>query len=85
MRKNNYVYPLLMWVLFTMAFNSYAIAESFIIDCGEALSQKGFLKLTEYYDKHPDEPQPDMCFRLNNYEFLVTVTAIGRVGQGLYY
>lgn len=76
---------LLMSFLFVMAFSSHVTAGDFFIDCGEALSQKGFLKLKEYYDANPDKPKPDMCFRLNNYEFLVTVTGTGRVAQGLYY
>ncbi len=60
-------------------------SNNFFMECDKVLEKKEFLSLKAYYDKHPDEPHPDMCFRLNNNEFLITVTGTGRVFQGLYY
>jgi hypothetical protein len=77
----------LIVILFTtlLIYGSNVTASNFFIECDKALEKKEFLPLKKYYDKHPDEPHPDMCFRLNNNEFLVTVTSTGRVFQGLYY
>ena len=68
-----------------LIYGKNVTASNFFIECDKALEKKEFLSLKAYYDKHPDEPHPDMCFRLNNNEFLVTVTSTGRVFQGLYY
>lgn len=60
------------------------VSEHFFIDCYKAFALKEFSTLREFYDKHTKEPKPDKCFRLNNNEFLVTVTNTGRIAQGLY-
>jgi hypothetical protein len=77
---------LILILLTTLLIDGKNVAASnFFIECDKALDKKEFLPLKIYYDKHPDEPHPDMCFRLNNNEFLVTITSTGRVFQGLYY
>jgi hypothetical protein len=61
-------------------------SESYFRNCASVLESPDFQRLKSFYDFRPDEPRPDVCFRLNNSEFLVTVTNTGRVGgQGLYY
>lgn len=61
-------------------------AEAYFNDCADALQKPAFAELSNLYkSKGKDFPVPDMCFRLNNNEFLVTVTNTGRIGQGLYY
>jgi hypothetical protein len=60
-------------------------SESFFRDCASALESPDFQRLKTFYSSRTDEPRPDSCFRLNNNEFLVTVTNAGRVSQGLYY
>lgn len=74
-------------ILFTalLIYGKDAAASNFFIECDKALEKKEFQALKKYYEKHPDEHSPDMCFRLNNNEFLVTVTGTGWLLQGLYY
>ena len=60
-------------------------SEPFFLSCDPALDTPPFKRLRDFYAGHPDQPKPEACFRLNNREFLVTVTNTGRVGQGLYY
>jgi len=60
------------------------VSERFFIDCYNAFALKEFSALREFYDKHTEETKPDKCFKLNNNEFLVTVTDTGRIAQGLY-
>ena len=59
--------------------------EPYFQDCGEALLRPGFQTLKTYYAKHTDEPPPDTCFRLSNWQFLVIITNTGTAAQGLYY
>ncbi len=58
---------------------------NFFIESEKAFGQKNFSELKKYYENHPEEAVPDMCFKLNNNEYLATVTATGRALQGLYY
>lgn len=61
-------------------------AETYFNDCAGALQKPAFAELSNLYKSRGKSlPTPDMCFRLNNNEFLVTVTNTGRTGQGLYY
>jgi hypothetical protein len=60
-------------------------SESYFVSCESALSSAPFRRLKEFYTLNPDEPPPDECFRLNDREFLLTVTRTGRQGQGLFY
>lgn len=59
-------------------------SKHFFINCYNAFALKEFSALREFYDKHTEEPKPDKCLRLNNNEFLVTVTDTGRIAHGLY-
>lgn len=61
-----------------------AQAENFFQSCSVALKLPSFRVLREYLESNPDKPSPDDCFRLNNYQFLLTITDTGRLGQGLY-
>ena len=69
----------------TLAFTGQVSAGQFFQECSEAIEKPEFSALKKYLDSNPELPQPDKCFRLNNYQFLVTVTDTGRVAQGLYY
>lgn len=72
-------------LLLTLTAGTVSAGEPFFQSCDPALDTPPFKRLHEFYSAHPKEPLPDSCFRLNSREFLVTVTATGRVGQGLYY
>ncbi len=73
--------------IFTVLFTcTIAVsADDFFIECDEVIEQPKFSSLKKYYETHSGEPKPDMCFRLNDNEYLVTVTNIDRMAQGLYY
>lgn len=58
---------------------------SYFHSCDDVIAQPRFKILGRYYDSHPDLPLPDSCCRLNDRQFLVTVTLGGRVEQGLYF
>lgn len=61
-------------------------SQTYFVDCGTAFKQKEFNPLAEYFKKQPQtDPSPDQCFKLNNREFLVTVTDTVRIAQGLYF
>lgn len=63
----------------------------FFEDCSAALGRSDFKALKDhlnYKTMKKVPPIPTECFRLNNYQFLMTVTGKsmwGEVGQGLYY
>lgn len=76
---------LLSNILLTMMVGTAGANEAFFQSCDPVLGTPPFKRLSEFYAGHPENPKPDACFRLNNREFLVTVTDTGRVGQGLYY
>jgi hypothetical protein len=61
-------------------------SQTYFVDCDTAFKQKEFSPLAEYFKKQPyTEHSPDQCFKLNNREFLVTVTDAARIAQGLYF
>jgi hypothetical protein len=68
-----------------LTFAGQAPANQFFQECSEALEKPEFVTLRRYLDSKPELPRPNKCFRLNNNQFLVTVTSTGRVSQGLYY
>lgn len=72
-------------LLATLAFAGPVPASQFFQECSEALEKPEFVTLKGYLDSKPELPRPNKCFRLNNNQFLVTVTNTGRVSQGLYY
>lgn len=72
-------------LLATLAFAGRVCASQFFQECSEALEKPEFVVLKRYLDSKQELPRPDKCFRLNNNQFLVTVTNTGRVAQGLYY
>ncbi len=59
-------------------------AGDYFADCEKVLPSRDFSGLRAFYEKNKDQPPPDKCFKLNNREYLVTVTDTGRMGQGLY-
>lgn len=70
----------------TMSINQeFPHAKSFFIDCVEAFKFKEFSTLVDFLNRHPNDPRPDSCFRLNNNEFLVIITDAGTVDHGLHY
>lgn len=74
--------------LLILLFSSVGFADNFFIPWDQALKKSEYTSLKKYYETHPDDQigiPPDQCFRLNNNEYLVIVTATGRMGQGLYY
>lgn len=75
----------LLAILLVLMVGTASAGEPFFRPCDQALDTEPFKQLREFYAGHPEEPRPDACFRLNNREFLVTVSDTGRVGQGLYY
>lgn len=68
-----------------LAFAGQVSASQFFQECSGVLERPEFVVLKRYLDSKPELPRPDKCFRLNNNQFLVTVTNTGRVAQGLYY
>jgi hypothetical protein len=60
-------------------------AENYFIDCDAAMKRYEFTPLRDYYNSHPKIWSPDMCFRLNKREYLVTITRVAPILQGLYY
>lgn len=72
-------------LLVALAFAGQVSASQFFQECSEALEEPEFGALKKYLDSKQELPRPDKCFRLNNQQFLVTVTNTGRVAQGLYY
>lgn len=72
-------------LLTALAFTGQVSASQFFQECSEALEEPEFGALKKYLDSKQELPRPDKCFRLNNQQFLVTVTNTGRVAQGLYY
>src|SRR6266478_219982 len=60
-------------------------SELFFHTCVDVLATPSFIPLHNFYLSNPDEPAPDSCFRLNDTEFLVTVTHTGPIAQGLYF
>jgi hypothetical protein len=75
----------LLGLVLAMAIGPASAASQFFLPCGSALATQPFHRLQEFYADHATESQPDRCFRLNDREFLVTVSDTGRVAQGLYY
>lgn len=75
----------LLAILLALMVRTASAGEPFFLPCDQAIDTPPFKQLREFYAGHPEEPRPDACFRLNNREFLVTVSDTGRVGQGLYY
>ncbi len=65
--------------------SSSAHAGNFFQNCSDVLPTPGFDVLQSYLQSKPDAPVPGKCFRLNNQQFLMTITETGRVAQGLYY
>jgi len=80
----NYKTILLLAILLLSSQTCFAL-EPYFVSCEDALSSRPFQKLQNFYDSHPDEGEPDECFRLNNNEFLVTVNQTSRQAQGLYF
>lgn len=76
-----------MKVLATLALLSTgsAQASTFFEPCESALKTPAFAALQAFYAGKPELPKPDACFRLNNHEFLVTVTDTAPIAQGLYF
>jgi hypothetical protein len=70
--------------LLLLAGGALAGEPQFLV-CEQALYTPQFIRLVAFYGRHPELPKPNECFRLNDREFLVTVTADARVAQGLYY
>ncbi len=62
-----------------------AIADDFFQDCKEVLDKPEFRSLQQYLRSKPDIEPPDQCFRLNNFQFLMTVPTNNRIVPGLYY
>lgn len=60
-------------------------ATTFFEPCESALQTPAFNALHAFYAGKPEEPKPDACFRLNNHEFIVTVTDTAPIAQGLYF
>lgn len=82
----------LIFISFAFSLNSSAAyAGAFFEDCNVALDREDFKVLKEfltYKEMKRVPPIPTECFRLNNFQFLMTVTSKsmwGEVGQGLYY
>lgn len=74
--------------LLILLFSSVGFADNFFIPWDQAIKKSEYTSLKKYYETHPDDQidiPPDKCFRLNNNEYLVTVIATGRMGQGLYH
>jgi hypothetical protein len=63
----------------------HAKEKPFFVPFESAILKPEFVKLAAYLKSNPNEPEPDECFCLNRYEFLLTVTNAGRIQQGLYY
>lgn len=80
-------WPALLVTTLALALSPSAAcaAESFFRNCETAIESHGFARLKRHYATNKDEPRPDMCFKLNRDEFLVTIEDTGRIGQGLYY
>lgn len=78
-------YMSLLGLVSTLSTGVASAASQFFLPCESALATQPFHRLQEFYATHPSESQPDRCFRLNDREFLVTVTDTGRIAQGLYY
>ncbi|WP_152224173.1 hypothetical protein [Pseudomonas sp. SCB32] len=68
-----------------LLLTSTANAGSWFQPCETALTTPPFRKLNDFYLTHSEEHKPELCFRLNDREFLVTLDDTGRVLQGLYY
>ncbi len=83
-RTKEMVYHVVVLFAF-LAFAGQASANQFFQECSEAIDKPEFSALKKYLNSRQDLPHPDKCFRINNYQFLVTVTDTGRVAQGLYY
>jgi hypothetical protein len=60
-------------------------SEVFFHTCVDVLATPSFAPLHNFYLSNPDQPAPDSCSRLNDTEFLVTVTNTGPIAQGLYF
>lgn len=83
--RTNELLRYLVLLLAFMAFGNQVSANQFFQECSEALERPEFGALKKYLNSRQDLPPSDKCFRLNNHQFLVTVTDTGRVAQGLYY
>jgi hypothetical protein len=77
--------PALMAVWLSSALVGSAHAQNFFEPCDAALKTAPYKSLREYLQAHEAELVPDMCFRLSNSEFLLTVTDAPRISQGLYH
>lgn len=77
--------PALMAVWLSSALVGSAHAQNFFEPCDAALKTAPYKSLREYLQAHEAELVPDMCFRLSNSEFLLTVTDTPRISQGLYH
>ncbi|WP_457417702.1 hypothetical protein [Roseateles sp. P5_E7] len=71
--------------LAVFATTGAAHAVTFFEPCEAALKTPPFKALQAFYAGKPELPNPDACFRLNNREFLVTVTDTAPIAQGLYF
>jgi hypothetical protein len=75
----------LMAVWLSSAHIGSAHAQNFFEPCDAALITAPYKSLSEYLQAHEAGLVPDMCFRLSNSEFLLTVTDAPRISQGLYH
>jgi hypothetical protein len=80
-----YKIPVLIAVWLNSALIGSAHAQNFFEPCDAVLKMAPYKKLRDYLQAHETELAPDMCFRLSNFEFLLTVTNAPRISQGLYH
>lgn len=73
----------LLWIFLLASSMSHAV--TYFEQCDSALKKPSFHLLAQYLDAHnglldqdDDESQPDICFQLNNHEFLVIAATLGR-------
>ena len=71
-------------IMISLATSIVKAEDVFFIDCEKAFQRPEFQVFANYMKEHENITRPDKCFRLNDYEFLATVSATSRIGQGLY-
>lgn len=72
-------------LLLALTASSLSQASTFFLPCEAALKTPPFKTLQAFYASRPELAEPESCFRLNDREFLVTVSNAGRRAEGLHH
>ena len=83
MNKNHLTITCCFFIL-SLVTSSATAQGPFFINCDDAFKKPSFLVLAKYFKQNDKNLPPDKCFRLNDRQYLVTVTKAVQIDAGLY-